>query len=670
MYTLNTPLSQITGVGTKTAKLFAQSDLHTVKDLLLFLPFRYVDRSEFHDIATAPREEEITLHGTLTGISEFYKNKRKIVRAKLNDETGSITLMWFNAKFIKQNLQTDTEYFVSGKISAKYKTISQPTVEKASAETIHTNRLIPVYSTTTGIKPGVMRRLLKRICDDLQEFEDELIGTDNFRVVRTKKASAQIIPLFSSLKQLHFPDDTKTVIAARRRLALEELLVVIEKAQQAKKAWQSIQPQVVIPAADFADNTWLPALPFTLTDAQLKATREILTDLSNPEAMNRLLIGDVGSGKTVVAGIAAEKIIEQGSPVFFIAPTKILAGQHYESLQKMFPQLEVELVTGTKQVKTHDRASLYVGTHTLINRLDQVHPGLVIYDEQHRFGVAHRSKSGELETRPHVLTMTATPIPRSLVLTIFSHLSLSVIDELPPGRIPTTTWLIPDKKRVDGYAWIAKQLKEKNQQALVICPFVDPSHHEAFENISAATDIYNELCTLLKNKNISIGLLHGKQKKKEQESIIADMYSRKIDLLVTTPIVEVGVDLPQASYIAIEAAERFGLASLHQLRGRVGRAGQESFCLLMTTKPSHQQSERLKLFTTENNGLKLAEADLKHRGSGDMFGVQQHGFSQLQYGSWDDGELLALAKKIHEELPQSWQPFMELQHNGETVLGN
>lgn len=679
MYTLTTPLSHVTGIGRATADLFALNNLHTVKDLLLYLPYRYVDRSEFHDIATAPREEEITLRGTLSGISEFYKNKRKIVRAKLTDETGSITLMWFNATFIKQNLQTNTDYFVSGKISSKYKTITQPTLEKASADTIHTNRLVPIYSTTTGIKPGVMRRLLKRICDDLEFFEDELVGaasTDRSRPIDT------ITPLFSALKQLHFPNDTDAITSARRRIALEELLSIIKTSSKLKASWQGRRASVVLTEKNILSNpTELPLLPFTLTNAQLSCTQEILTDLSQPHAMNRLLIGDVGSGKTVVAGIACREVILAGESACFIAPTKILAQQHAETLTKLFPDLTISLVTGVKKRQTQNAASqqqsasqpipsLYVGTHAVINQLEHINPGLIVYDEQHRFGVTHRSQSQKLSDQPHILTMTATPIPRSLILTLFSHLSLSVIDELPPGRIPTTTWLIPEKKRADGYIWMAEQLKKKNQQALVICPFVDPSRHEALENVSAATEIHTELQTLLKKMDITMGVLHGRQKKNIQENIIKEMYQGKIDLLVTTPIVEVGVDLPQASYIAVEAAERFGLASLHQLRGRVGRAGQESFCLLLTTKSSHQQSERLKLFTKENNGLKLAEADLKHRGSGDMFGVQQHGFSQLKYGSWDDGELIVMAKQLFEHLPADWHPFFDTDQNKTTVLGN
>jgi ATP-dependent DNA helicase RecG len=347
-----------------------------------------------------------------------------------------------------------------------------------------------------------------------------------------------------------------------------------------------------------------------------------------------------------------------------------LAEQHFQTLQNIFPELEVELLTsktGKKFMSGSESKKLYVGTHALINQINKINPGLVIYDEQHRFGVNQRSESSKLKKIPHTLTMSATPIPRSLMLTIFSHLNVSVIDEMPKGRIPTKTWVVPEQKRASAYDWIAKQLAGINQDqsklALIVCPFIDPSNHEAFENIASANETFaavkSEFKKLAKThgKNYKVALLHGRMKPDEQNKIISQLYHKKIDILVTTPVVEVGVDLPTASIMVIEASERFGMASLHQLRGRVGRAGQQGFCLLFNNAKSVTAKNRLENFSKENNGLKLAELDLQSRGSGDIFGTQQSGLANLEFASWTNLELIGQAKQIYEKLPKNWEPF-------------
>ncbi|MBU0466971.1 MAG: DEAD/DEAH box helicase, partial [Nanoarchaeota archaeon] len=438
-----------------------------------------------------------------------------------------------------------------------------------------------------------------------------------------------------------------------------------------------------------------------------------LSDLQSFIPMNRVLIGDVGSGKTVVAGIAAQQVINCGHSVAFVAPTKILATQHYETLQKLFPKIELVLLTGksklvkksgsrqksekwqstNKKTNPPDASKLYIGTHAVINKLDKIKPGLIIYDEQHRFGVKQRSTGGNIGNdsnssditatktlTPHTLTMSATPIPRSLMLTIFSHLKISFIDEMPTGRKTTKTWIVPEEKREASYEWIKKELVDESSEpvdssnpsklALIVCPFIDPSNHEAFENIASTKETYEKTKKYFSNKKtmststnkskLKIGLLHGRMKKEEQNKIINKLYQGKIDILVTTPIVEVGVDLPTASIIVIQSADRFGMASLHQLRGRVGRAGQQGYCLLFSESNSSLAKKRLKQFSQENNGLKLAELDLKNRGSGDIFGTTQSGFSQLKFASWTNLELITKAKQTYETLPKSWKPFFDI----------
>lgn len=677
MYSLDTPLDTLQGIGPKLSAIFAEKEITTLKDLLFYLPIRYSDRSEITTIADLEVDKLVSFPATITKPSSFYKNRRKISSAFAIDTSGRVKLMWFNNKFIENSVSPGATYMVSGKLNSR-NTIVQPTLEKISdeditgvddiisesdKETIHTGRLVPIYSSTVKIKQGNLRRILKRA---LEQYE--LSKRDSFTEIPNQ------IDLKSALKSLHFPESEKDILEARERLALEELLALIQQSEEIKKYWRSLQTAQPITIQD----PKIPnSIPFELTNAQNRCIDEILTDINSANPMNRVLIGDVGSGKTVVAGTAALHTILSGHSVALIAPTKILASQHKQTLTDIFPQLSFKLLTGASKIVQKDTKSptVYIGTHAVINKLSDINPGLVIYDEQHRFGVNQRSESSQLKKIPHTLTMSATPIPRSLMLTIFSHLQVSMIDELPKGRKPTKTWLLPDKKRTNSYQWIVDQLSESNSEkklVLVVCPFIDPSHHEAFENVANVTETYEQIkeaFTKLSGKNkIKVEMLHGRMKKEEQEKIIAKTYDNKVDILVTTPIVEVGVDLPTASIIVIEAAERFGMASLHQLRGRVGRAGQQGYCMLFTTSKSKTVSERLKAFSKENNGLKLAELDLKNRGGGDIFGVTQSGFSNLQFASWTNMELIAQAQATFKELPKSWVPIIPIKTNADSPI--
>lgn len=647
MYSLETPIETIHGIGPKLLKKFAQKNIVTFKDLLLYLPLRYSDRSEIVQIKDLEVDKLVSFTAQVSKVSSFYKNRRKIDSAIANDSTGKVKLMWFNNKFVSQTIKPNTTYMISGKLNNRG-TIIQPTLEIISdTDTIHTGRLVPIYSSTLDIQQGKLRRILKEALDKYQ-----LSNRDEFFEI-----PEHLLSLKESLTQLHFPDSEDFIIKARERLALEELLSLIKTSEQIKKYWKKLRSAQVMQIM----KPKIPvSIPFELTNAQKRSVDEILADITNSTPMNRVLIGDVGSGKTVVAGIAAYHTIKSGKSIALIAPTKILAEQHFQTLSGIFPELNIELISGNTSKKNLDTNTerLFVGTHALINKINQINPGLIIYDEQHRFGVTQRSESSKLKTMPHTLTMSATPIPRSLMLTIFSHLNVSVIDELPQGRIQTKTWLVPEKKRQAAYAWITKQLSQTPAGlALIICPFIDPSNYEAFENIASAKETFQNIKEEF--KGFKTELLHGKMKPEEQDKIISKLYSNKIDLLVTTPVVEVGVDLPAASIIVIEAAERFGMASLHQLRGRVGRAGQQGYCLLFSNAKSSVAKKRLEHFSKEDDGLKLAEQDLKNRGSGDIFGTNQSGFENLQFASWTNLELIAKAKQIYETLPKNWQPFIQ-----------
>lgn len=676
MYSFITSLRNVKGIGPSVSAALALRNLLTIKDLLLWLPLRYEDRSQRRTIVELKVGEVATLQVKVTGSRNGYRGRRSFQTATVADHTGKLKLLWFNNPHIIQRLGVGSEIFVSGKLGDRGSMV-QPTVERVSADTIHTDRLVPIYSAIPELPAGTFRRILKEITDNLaiSDLLDNIVQTS----------------LTAAFRQLHFPNTAETAISARERLALEELIVLIERAQKLKQQWQEgPAAQQIKTAANWQELVDQANLPFSLTAAQLRCISEICQDITQPEAMNRLLVGDVGSGKTAVAGIAAVACIQAGYSAALVAPTQILAEQHVASLKKLLPNLPIQLVTGkTKTALPTNQPSLWIGTHAVLFRLNQIKPALLIYDEQHRFGVRQRSIAQQLESngfRPHVLTLSATPIPRTLVLTIFAHLKLSVIDELPAGRLPITTWLANDAKREGSYDWVWQQLQvsEANRpQVLIVCPFIDPSEQEGFTHIPAASDMFGKISKIFTKMAKArpneyaptIGLLHGRQSKDEQAKIIKQMFSHQIDILVTTPIVEVGVDLPAAGIIIIEAAERFGLASLHQMRGRVGRAGQQAYCLLFPATQGADSQTRLKQFCQIHNGSKLAELDLERRGAGDLFGTQQHGFDELQFASWTNVELIHQAQSIEKQLRQAYpdwksQLFLPSSIESESVLAN
>lgn len=669
MYQLSTPLSSVKGIGPMLADKLAQINLLTVKDFLLWLPLRYEDRSRNVAIADLKPGELVTFPAKVLNKGNYYKGRRSIQSATVVDATGRLKLMWFNNAYIVDRLTKDHDYLFSGKINDRGIMV-QPVVENLGIDTIHTNRLVPLYSVMSTIKQGTLRRLLKHILDFLTPPPD----LANDLVLKNK-----LPDLTTTFTQLHFPDSAEMVINARERLALEELLSLMHKSKGIKEEWaaQGHAPTI-------AETATTVSLPFTLTNAQQRVIKEVLDDLRRTIPMNRLLLGDVGSGKTVVAGLAAVEMMQVGHSVAFIVPTRILADQHTQTLQKLFPDLPLQLVTTSAKkadFQVSDQPTLYIGTHAVINRLPLIQPGLIIYDEQHRFGVTQRSYSGEellsgsgkqRQLSPHILTMSATPIPRSLMLTIFSHLSLSVIDEMPQGRLPVKTWVVPEPKRAGALDWIDQQLGKSTAsadhvpaqtQVLIVCPFIDPSRHEALENVAAVTQTFQNIKTGLPHRRVA--LLHGRMTKAEQKLITDKLYERQIEVLVTTPIVEVGVDLPAASIIVIEAADRFGLASLHQLRGRVGRAGQQAYCLVFSSSKQPAVLDRLTKFSQVTNGQELAELDLENRGAGDIFGTQQHGFDQLRFASWTNLELITLARTAFERLQElpNWQPLFDMRQS-------
>ncbi len=657
-------LSQVKGIGARSASQLAAIGLHTVGDLLLWLPLRYEDRSKTSTIKDLQVGELVTIKATLLTIRSSYRGRRSMQTATVTDGSDKLKVMWFNLPYLAEQLGKGQEYFFSGKLNDRGWLV-QPAVEAVKAETIHTNRLVPMYSSTAGVKIGTIRRWLRFVLDNLAPVPDAL----------AELGLTDVLPLGESVAQLHFPSTVESVVKARERLALEELLSLMERSLQLKAEWEHYAAIKLEAQRDASNTLTIPPLPFTLTGAQTTAIAEVVAGLEQNHPMNRLLVGDVGSGKTAVAGVAAWHTIKAGHSAALVAPTRILAQQHFERLQQLFPDLPLQLVTGGRaKLPETNEPSLWVGTHAVLHRLEQTQPALLIYDEQHRFGVRQRSvrveESGKVAaTQPHVLTMSATPIPRSLMLTIFAHLELSTLDELPAGRLPIKTWYVPQAKRHDAWHWLATELAASGDQGIVVCPFIDPSETEGLSQVAAVTTKYAEMAEWFATNAPAkpggtpwrVALLHGRLSRTEQEEVTTKLYALEIDILVTTPIVEVGVDLPRASIMVIESAERFGLASLHQLRGRVGRAGQQGYCMLFATSSGAAIRERLHTFAQLHNGRELAELDLQNRGAGDIFGTEQHGFDQLRFASWTNLELIKQAREVFATLQakkQRWQPSL------------
>jgi ATP-dependent DNA helicase RecG len=645
--TLGTPVEQLPLIGPIYAKKLKKLGVNTVQDLLYYFPFRYLDYSLISPINRLQAGETVSLRGKVISIkNEYTQRGKKIQKAVLDDKSGEIQVIWFNQPFLIKTILPGKEIGLSGKVdwfghnlvlvSPDYEIFN----EDLKKETIHTGRLVPIYHETYGLSSKWLR---SRIAPLIKKF---VPGLKEFLPPQTL-AKHQLMIFNQALKNIHFPLNQKKAQEARRRFAFEELFLLQLAALQRKKNWQSQALAFRFQLDQKKILQFSASLPFELTLAQKRTLREIFQDLEKDKPMNRLLEGDVGSGKTIVAAAAIYIAFLNQKQAALMAPTQILAQQHYQTLKQTLSPLglKVALLTGGQKKITNDFDCL-VGTHALIHRRAQFKQlGLVVIDEQHRFGVEQRAQLIKKKRAPHVLTMTATPIPRTIALTLYGDLDLSLLDEMPPGRQKIKTWVVPPQKRAAAYQWIREQVKDKRDQAFIVCPLIEESTVETMQSVRAAT---NEKLKLEKEvfPDLKLGLLHGRLKSQEKEKVMAQFRQGKMDILVATPVVEVGLDIPTASVIMIEAAERFGLAQLHQLRGRVGRSGQQAYCLLFSESLNHTSLRRLKALEKINTGSALAELDLKLRGPGEIYGTQQHGFFNLKIASFSDSTLI---KKTREE---------------------
>jgi ATP-dependent DNA helicase RecG len=665
---LDAPITVVKGISTGLSTSFGKMGVKTVRDLIYFFPHRHLDYSQLKFISQLVEGEEQTIVANVWQAQETRPGGRRSTEAIVGDETGNIRVVWFNQPYLAKKLTTNARIMLSGRVSlfkGRHVFLSPEweLMEGPDFIGVHTARLVPVYPLTHGLRPRQVRRLMK-------DFIDRWSGQVPDFLPEELRRHLGLLELPAAISQAHYPDDVATKDRARIRLAFDELFLLQLGVMTKKRDWQEGRPGCPFDVATPALDKFLKSLPFTLTAAQDKVIGEIMADLQKNQPMSRLLQGEVGSGKTVVATAALLVAVASGFQGAFMAPTEILAEQHFATVGQLLSRLgreegegylksyagilsrplKVALLIGDikqagkkqlqKQVREGD-IDIVIGTHALVQKGVTFHRlGLAVVDEQHRFGVEQRSALREKGFGPHMLVMTATPIPRTLALTLYGDLDLSVIDELPPGRqVVKTKWLKPGQ-RESAYAFLRKQIAA-GRQAFILCPLIEESEAIAAQ---AAVVEYERLSQDV-FPDLRLGLLHGRLSSAEKDGVMADFRAGNLDILVSTPVIEVGIDIPNATVMLIESADRFGLSQLHQFRGRVGRGKEQSYCMLLAENPSEVARERLDIIEKTQDGFKLAEADLKMRGPGEFFGTRQSGLPDLRMAKISDVALLELARR-------------------------
>jgi len=647
---LSDSIALLPGIGTQGVRALKTLGVVSVRDLLYYVPFRYDDFSVMKSIASLQAGDTVTIEGTIKTIKSRRSWKRKrlsLTEAIIEDSTGALPVLWFNQSYLEETLKPGTKVSLAGTVENRNGLLLVNPLFEPAGQKIHTGRIVPVYGLTKGLAMRRLRAAIQTALPAAQELMEWL---------PREVLKAESLPgLSEAMTAIHFPKTHDVLDEAAARLKFDEVFLHQLLFADVREQRRRLKAKIFSFDQTFAKD-FLARLPFTLTAGQKKAAWDILQDLTNAHPMNRLLEGDVGSGKTVVAAMAIAEVLKEGGAVAYLAPTEILATQQHVTLCRWLEENHVGLLTHAycrlglqdftredfqKQMGTQKGCCL-VGTHALLeDRLSLPFFDLIVIDEQHRFGVAQRHALLERQKNhaPHLLSMTATPIPRSLALTIYGDLDVSCLTEMPKGRKPIATAIVPQNQQEGMWKHIRGQI-EAGERVFIVCPLIDPSDRLGVQSVE-------ETSTRLKAevfKGLPIDVLHGKMKSDEKEKVMEDFRKGNVQVLVSTTVVEVGVDIPEATVMVVLGAERFGLAQLHQLRGRVGRGEKQSYCYLLPDTFSDRSRARLEAMVKTNNGFELAQKDLELRGPGDVFGSQQSGFPDYQFATSADEDLMKKAR--------------------------
>lgn len=666
---------KIKGIGEKAEKCLNKLNIYTVEDLLEHYPRGYDEFKPICSIASLQEGEVVAVEGSLVSRPQMKIHGRlKILTIVLQDESGTLPVTWFNMPFLTNQLKVGRKYILRGKVERKRNqlVLQQPKIYSREDFYRQVGKLRPIYSLTAGLTNNAVIKALENVFQEMEEVSEYLPSE-----LRKRR---NLIGYKKALRQIHFPKDKEEMREGRKRLVFDELFLYLLALNYMKKKGKSKSNHIIQPRKEVEQ--WKEELPFSLTGAQQRVYEEIIKDMSSGFAMNRLVQGDVGSGKTIVAILALYQVVLNGGQGAFMVPTEVLANQHYKSLCALLEKsgVRIGLLTGSMTAKEKRQGreaiatgiwDIVVGTHAIIqDNVEFSNLTLVITDEQHRFGVRQRESLFQKGKEPHVLAMTATPIPRTLALILYGDMDVSVIDERPANRLPIKNCVVNTAYRPTAYRFMKEQI-DKGRQVYIICPMVEESEESDLENVTIYTEELREIFPT----SVEIAGLHGKMKPKEKEEIMETFARGEIDILVSTTVIEVGIDVPNATVIMIENAERFGLAALHQLRGRVGRGTEQSYCILMTGNDTKESNDRLSVLAGSNDGFFIAGEDLKLRGQGDLFGVRQSGEQLFALADiFRDSDLLQMAKEeastySEDEIQLMYRKNERLKYRIEDYLG-